>query len=164
MAVHKVTTRTGHEVKGFFTSYYANNCYIYVYTFTLAIQTGEIVNTTVVEVMETRATIVCILSCFSKDIKCVPQFVWLLRRGRKIITLNNPTFHISNITGDPHSYNYPSQNITVTKLTSGKSYSLCVRAYNLTATKLQGDLLCEDFTTLYHHDEGMYNSYGTITV
>jgi len=124
-----------------------------LYTFSLG--TGEIVAIGVVEVMETIATIVCKLSCFSKDIKCIP--VSLLRDGAEI---PNPTFHISNITGDPHSYSYPSQNITVTKLTSGKSYSLCVHAYNLTTTKPQGDELCMFFTTIYHH-EGKHALYSS---
>ena len=110
-----------------------------------------------VEVKETRATIVCKLSCFSEDIGCIPEYGGLIisrirKTMRKIAGL---TFHISNITGNPYSYSYPSQNITVTNLASGKHYFICVHAYNLTTTQLLGFSLCENFTTIHH--EGMYS-------
>jgi len=112
------------------------------------------VNIAILEVMETRATIVCKLPCFSKDIGCIPS-LWF-RRGEEIEAFTDSTFHISNITGDLHSYSYPSQNITATNLDSGNTYMFCVRVYNLTTTEPQGFSVCENFTTTYHHDEGMH--------
>ncbi|XP_065887893.1 uncharacterized protein [Dysidea avara] len=128
------------------------------------IGTNEIVNTALVEVMETRATTVCKLSCFSKDIGCIPQQLWLLRKGKRVKKLTSFTFHISNITGDSYSYSYPSQNITVTNLASGKSYLICIRAYNLTTTELYGSELCEEFTTIYHHKEGISGALIVVIV
>jgi len=72
-------------------------------------------------------------------------------KEEKQCKVQNPTFHISNITGDQHSYSYPSQNITVTKLSSNNTYSLCVHAYNLTTTELLGDEVCLNFATTPHH-------------
>ncbi|XP_065920732.1 uncharacterized protein [Dysidea avara] len=119
------------------------------------IWTDEIVTTALVEVTETRATIVCKLPCFSKDIGCFPLHVWLLRNEKKEKMLTDPTFHISKNTGDPYSYSYPSQQITVSNLTSGNSYMLCVRAYNLTTSEPHRSILCEKFTTIYHTYQGI---------
>ena len=132
-----------------------------MFTFTLG--TGEVINTELVEVKETKATIVCKLSCFPKDIRCVPLFVAIWKENN-FTNLTDPSFHISNITGDPHSYSYPSQSVTVTNLTIGNTYILCVRAYNLTTTELLGDKMCHTFmipyhqtfaTTPHYHNEGI---------
>ena len=124
---------------------------------------GEIVNTAVVKVMETKATIVCTLSCFSEEIGCKLLSV-SLRKRETIIKLTNTTVHTSNITGDSYSYSYRSQNITVTNLTSGNKYILCVHAYNLTTTQQLGDNVCENFTTIRHHSGGILcNMYVLFT-
>ena len=119
--------------------------------FTMIVGTDEMVNIEVGEITETGATVVCKLPCFSKDIGCIPS-IWY-RKGEKIEEYKDSTFYISNITGDPLSYSYPSQNITATNLSSGNTYILCVRAYNLTTTELQGLPVCENFTTIYHDDD-----------
>ena len=109
--------------------------------------------------METEATIVCKLACFSKDIGCKLLSV-SLRQEETIIKLTSTVVYISNITGDPHSYNYPSQNIIVTNLTSNNTYIFCVHAYNLITTELLGDKVCRAFATnLYHPRKGKHALY-----
>jgi len=116
------------------------------------IGTNALVNFKVVEILETRATIVCELPCFSKDIECALSYVlWV----NKSLTIMNPTFHISNITGDQYTYSYPSQNVTITNLASNNLYHFCVHANNLTTMKISGHILCGTFATKHvqhHHD------------
>jgi len=121
-------------------------------TFTLG--PGKTLNTTVVELMETKATIVCKLPCFSKDILCKPLSVTLTQE-KTLEKMTNYTLAISGFTGDRQSYSYPSQNITVTDLTRGNSYMLCVETYNFTTRKLLGDKVCLEFTTPHHHNRGI---------
>jgi len=126
-------------------------------TFNLA--TNAVVGFKVVEVLETRVTIVCELPCFSKDIECSLSYVLLLNKSGIIM---NPTFHISNITGNQYSYSYPSQNITITSLVSNKSYHFCVHANNLTTMKISGRPLCGTFTTKHDESDGDHKSQGNI--
>jgi len=106
-----------------------------------------VISTALVEVKELKQrTIVCKLPCFSNDIRCVPLFV-LIWKGNNFTKLTDP---ISNITGNSHSYSYPSQSISVTNMTSGNCYLLCVHAYNLTTTELLGDKMCHTFIAPHH--------------
>ena len=87
-----------------------------------------------------------------------------MKEGRTTMELADPIFHTSNITGNPYSYSYRSQNVTVTNLTSGNKYILCVHAYNLTTTQQLGDNVCENFTTIRHHSGGILcNMYVLFT-
>ena len=105
--------------------------------------TNRIFDITVGEVRDTSATIVCELACFTEEIGCIPVDT-------------NLTFHTSNITGRSCSYSYHSQNITFSNLASGNTYNVCISAYNLTTTELQGSVQCEIFTTPHYHDEGTW--------
>ena len=113
------------------------------------------------KITETGATIVCELLCFSKDFGCLLTYItWL----NKSVTIQDPTFHISNITGDPYSYSYPSQNITVTDLASDNMYHYCVHAINLTTMNISGFPLCGNFTTVtkLHHNESEGSVYSNV--
>ena len=53
----------------------------------------------------------------------------------------------NNVTESVTSYNYPTQLITLTNLTSGTTYNYCVVAVNMTDVMQVGDPVCGNFTT-----------------
>ena len=65
----------------------------------------------------------------------------------------------SNIIGSLTSYNYPTQLITFTKLTSGTTYNYCVVAINVTDVMEAGDPVCGNFSTFATN----YNEMDTAT-
>jgi len=124
-----------------------------------------VVNITVAEVMATTAIIVCELPCFSEDFGCLLTSVE--RIENKMMINVDPTFHTSTITGEPYSYSYPTQNVTITNLNSNSKYHFCLSAVNLTTIKIHnssqlcGNFTTENFTAKHHHQhsEGYYSIY-----
>ena len=86
----------------------------------------------------------CELACFSPGLVCVLSNIATKSMG---VTCTLPTTVTSNFTGSFTSYNYRTQLITLTKLTSGTTYNYCVVGINVTTMMEVGDPVCGNFST-----------------
>ena len=91
-----------------------------------------------------NSTIVkCDLACFSPELECVLSNITTNNVDVTSLIMNTT----SNITGSLTRYNYPTQLITLTNLTSGTTYNYCVVAINVTNMMEVGDPVCGSFST-----------------
>ena len=88
-------------------------------------------------------TLKCELACFSSGLECALYNITTNNTDIRSLIMNTT----SNITESMASYNYPTQLITLTKLTSGTTYNYCVVAINVTNMTEVGDPVCGNFTT-----------------
>ena len=86
----------------------------------------------------------CELACFSIGLECV---LYNITTNSTDITSQAMNTSSSSINGSFTSYNYPTQLITLTNLTSGTTYNYCVVAINVTDMMEVGDPVCGNFST-----------------
>ena len=87
----------------------------------------------------------CELPCFSPGLECT--LVDLNSTATNITLLTLVMNITSNVGGSDTSYNYPTQLITLTNLTSDTTYNYCFVAVNTTDMMEVGDPVCGNFTT-----------------
>ena len=90
-------------------------------------------------VSSTTATLNCTLPCFSPDIQC--SLFNITPNNGEVITHHQ-------IMESTMNYSYPTQQIIISNLTSGRSYSYCVGAINTNNNITVRDPVCGSFHTI----------------
>ena len=104
---------------------------------------NAILNVNVKNASHNLTIVKCELACFSSKLECVLYNITTNNIDVTSLIMNTT----GNITGPLTSYNYPTQQITLTNLTSGTTYNYCVVGINVTNMMEVGDPVCGNFTT-----------------
>jgi len=134
-------------------------CVKIVYPFSLPIGTNALLDIKIEEISHTLAVLKCELACFSPKLECV-----LYNITSKNTDVTSMVLITSDITGAVSSYNYPTQLIAFTNLTSGTTYNYCVVAVNMTDMMEVGDPECGNFSTKMTSATDGMNKLALITV
>ena len=118
---------------------YVNECIICVFNYHLGV--NPILSIDDSGIADDSATLICGLSCFSSDLRCVVSH---LATNDMDIDVTSVTGHV---TGSIMDYSYPTQSITLNCLNSGTTYNYCVIATNTTNMVQVGEPVCGSFTT-----------------
>ena len=93
------------------------------------------------DITEDSATLICELSCFSPNSRCVVSLLTTNNMGANVVCA------IGQVTGSVMAYSYPTQTITLNCLNSDTTYNYYVIATNATDMGQVGEPLCGSFTT-----------------
>jgi len=93
-------------------------------------------------VTHNSANLKCELACFSPGLECA--LVNLSSNTIRSLAINGT----NDVIGSNASYNYPTQQITLTNLISETTYEYCILAINMTNMTKIGSTVCKNFTAL----------------
>ncbi|XP_065910565.1 uncharacterized protein [Dysidea avara] len=128
-------------------------------------RSNAILNVNVKNASHNLTIVKCELACFSSKLECVLYNITTNNIDVTSLIMNTT----GNITGPLTSYNYPTQQITLTNLTSGTTYNYCVVGINVTNMMEVGDPVCGNFTTknltstFTGDDDSCSECYGTVS-